>query len=102
MQETQPETAVDLYLRLLKRSLTDTVRPDRPDYVPLDPQGRLKGPLYRQFMRYLRTRGIDAVYREERWDVRKREEGRDWPLHADTMIGLRRLDNVEECVRTVL
>jgi O-methyltransferase len=31
-----------------------------------------------------------------------RIEGRDWPAHAETMVGLRRLDNIEECVIDVI
>ncbi len=32
----------------------------------------------------------------------QREFGVDWPAHAETMVGLRRLDNVEDCVRAVI
>ncbi|MGH8983462.1 MAG: TylF/MycF/NovP-related O-methyltransferase [Acidimicrobiia bacterium] len=32
----------------------------------------------------------------------EREFGLDWPEHAETMVGLRRLDNVEECIADVL
>ena len=28
-----------------------------------------------------------------------REEGLDWPPMAETMIGLRRLDNLHDCIR---
>src|SRR5439155_943401 len=31
-----------------------------------------------------------------------RAGGRDWPERAETMIGLRRLDNLERCIRTVV
>ena len=31
-----------------------------------------------------------------------RADGRDWPPTAETMIGLRRLDNIQHCVETVL
>ena len=31
-----------------------------------------------------------------------RAEGRDWPLVAETMIGFRRLDNLEMCIRKVV
>lgn len=36
------------------------------------------------------------------WNPKAREEGRDWPPGAETMIGLRRLDNLERCVRDVV
>jgi O-methyltransferase len=37
-------------------------------------------------------------------DRSRREEGRDWPapLYAETMIGMRRLDNLQRCVQDVL
>lgn len=31
-----------------------------------------------------------------------RYEGRDWPLEAETMIGIKRLDNIEYCIRQIL
>jgi len=35
-------------------------------------------------------------------DPQVREEGRDWPSEAETMIGLKRLDNLQYCVEQVL
>jgi hypothetical protein len=32
----------------------------------------------------------------------KREEGRDWPVNAHTMVGLKRLDNIQHCVEDVI
>lgn len=40
-----------------------------------------------------------------RWvqlDPTVRAEGRDWPARAESMIGLRRLDNIQNCVTDVL
>ena len=31
-----------------------------------------------------------------------REDGRDWPPQAETMVGLRRLDNIQSCVTSVI
>jgi O-methyltransferase len=36
------------------------------------------------------------------FDAELRAEGRDWPIEAETMIGLRRLDNLQHCVTTVI
>jgi O-methyltransferase len=36
------------------------------------------------------------------FDPAARAEGRDWPPEAETMIGLRRLDNLQECITDVL
>jgi O-methyltransferase len=57
-------TARDLYLDLLKRTLTDAI------YDPVAP-------------------GMRA-------------EGRDWPSRGCTMIGLKRLDNLQSCIENVL
>ena len=63
-----------LYIDLLKRCLTNVVYGDA---------NRLHG--------------------EERpYDARARAEGRDWPAQAHTMIGLKRLDNVQFCVEDAL
>ena len=35
-------------------------------------------------------------------DRQAREEGRDWPVTAHTMIGLKRLDNLQYCVEEIL
>lgn len=35
-------------------------------------------------------------------DPSAREVGRDWPVNAETMIGLRRLENIEHCVTDVV
>ena len=54
----------DLYLNLMKLSLTDLIYDD-----------------------------VDA---------RTRQEGRDWPLRAYTMIGLERLNNLQYCIQDVI
>ncbi len=67
-----------LYLELLKSALTrmafedESLIPEDPDRVPV--------PL----------------------DLELRSVGRDWPLHAETMIGLARLENVQHAVETVI
>lgn len=51
--------------------------------------------------RALRRFGLQLVKIVE-VDPDARSEGRIWPVHAHTMIGLRRLDNLQCCVQTVL
>jgi O-methyltransferase len=66
-----------LYLDLLKGCLTRTLFPDdsiNPGFAP--------------------TVGEFARY--------KRLDGRDWPSQAETMIGLKRLDNIQFCVTEAL
>jgi Macrocin-O-methyltransferase (TylF) len=43
-----------------------------------------------------------AWHPESEYDVDKRVQGLDWPLHAHTMIGLARLDHLQQCAETVL
>jgi O-methyltransferase len=49
----------------------------------------------------LATREL-ALVKRVRFDPAARAEGRDWPPEAETMIGLRRLDNLQECITDVL
>jgi O-methyltransferase len=67
--------AGDLYLDLVKRALTNAIYRDRR-YAP---DGRL------------------LEYEDE-----LRDTGADWPAVAHTMIGMRRLDNLQHCVETAL
>ena len=69
------QSAKDLYLDLMKRCLTDLIYAD----VEEKPNLQL-----------------------EPFDETKRLEGRDWPAYAHTMIGLKRLDNLQFCVEDVL
>ncbi len=63
--------AAHLYLDLMKRCLTRLLFPDNC---------------------------VDLQHRPAGWfDREARIEGKDWPSEADTMIGLRRLENLESC-----
>lgn len=62
------------YLDLLIRTLTNTVYED-PNIAPWGPEG---------------------------FDAEARNEGRDWPSTAHTMVGRRRLDNLHQCIRTLV
>jgi hypothetical protein len=53
--------------------------------------------LYLDLMKQALT---DSLY--DNVDPRVREEGRDWPSRAYTMIGLKRLANLEHCITQVL
>ncbi|MBV9404832.1 MAG: TylF/MycF family methyltransferase [Acidobacteriaceae bacterium] len=64
------------YLQLMKRCLTRTIFPDSVMNINLVPTGQ--------------------------FDLQAREEGGDWPSEAETMIGMQRLDNLEDCVVSVI
>jgi len=91
--------AGDLYLDLMKRMLT---RSGFEDNHVITPGGsgwkhRIADPA----LQFLARRDFQLV-RNVTTDASLREEGRDWPLSAETMIGLRRLDNLQHCIETVI
>jgi len=90
-------------LELLKKSLTRSAFGER--YQPIDPlRGSWKRLLYLAHLpvrRALGTAGVELVRRTE-FDPELRAEGRDRPPDAETMIGLRRLDNIQACLTDVL
>ena len=93
-------TPVDLYLDLLKRVLTRIVIEDgNLAYAP--PAGSTAEALMNVLRMETRLQDLELVRRAP-FDLAKRTEGLDWPATAETMIGLKRLDNLEYCVRTVL
>jgi hypothetical protein len=82
----------DLYLELLMGALTHTIYPtlDRME-VPAEYMDRL-------------AEGVEET--DEGWMIfhpeLARAQGRDTPLHAQTMVGLQRMRSVRRCVETVL
>ena len=46
---------------------------------------------------FLKKRSM-MMYTETKVDLVRREAGRDWPADAETMIGLKRLDNLQWCI----
>jgi O-methyltransferase len=96
---SEGEGAAHMYLDLLKKVL---VRWDEDAFIPLEPTGSLPKRLAKGLVRRLLSlQGLEAV-RRVRFDAAKRESGRDWPPDADTMVGLKRLDNLQHCIATVL
>jgi hypothetical protein len=71
-----PDTGQALYLDLLKSCLTRTIFPDGSVNAELEPT--------------------------KLFDPAARENGRDWPTLAETMIGWKRLSHLETCVVEIL
>lgn len=104
VSETQTDLARELYLDLLKRTLTGAVAEDNDSILggvrtagspvlyknAADAFGRLAGRF-----------GFEIAYKKP-YDPELRAVGRDWPARADSMIGLQRMDNIKECVEAVL
>ena len=79
----------------MKRCLLDQVYQHR-ELIPVNPGG-VKGAL----TRYLADRGLLLV-RERTFDPARRADAKGWPYHAHTMIGHKRLQNIEACVTQAL
>ncbi|HET6748757.1 MAG TPA: TylF/MycF family methyltransferase [Actinomycetes bacterium] len=98
--EAQQRTAAELYLDLLKKCLTRYLFGE--GHVPVVPQrGTLKHLLFRPVRSWLAGKDMEVV-RHVPFDPQTRAEGRDWPAEAESMAGLRRLDNLQDLVTDVL
>jgi O-methyltransferase len=112
-------SSAELYLDLIKRCLTDSIFLDDPlaNYREYR-QKRAKALWKRLFMSWL----IKILTRRQlkivepysipwiasyadltlKQVAEMRENGRDWPARAHTMIGMKRLNNLQYCVETAL
>lgn len=92
-------TPADRYLDLLKRCLTRYDFEEDLDLIV--PRQVWKRRFWAEIEKLL-ERGDYVAYKRRPFDPWIREEGRDWPRKAETMIGLRRLDNLQECIEIVV
>jgi O-methyltransferase len=98
--EVQQRTAAELYLDLLKKCLTRYLFGE--SYVPaVPPRGTLKHTAFEPVRRWLAGKNMEVI-RHVPFDEPTRAEGRDWPARAESMAGLRRLENLQFCVTEVL
>jgi O-methyltransferase len=92
------------YLDLLKKCLTASIYDESAWQLVEGPMPMQKGLISsakRGFVRMLRKRGINLV-RLKTFDASLREQGLDWPLFGFTMVGTKRLDNIQRCIKDVL
>jgi O-methyltransferase len=94
-----PDASIDRYLDVIKKSLTHAVSSEK--YRPLGPVNPWRQAACRAVNGLLRPLNLEVVKRLP-FDPEAREHGLDWPDEADTMIGVRRLDNIRFCVEDVL
>lgn len=90
------------YLDLLKKVLVDYHRSDLSEYSPIKSKKVLS--LFLPCIKIAKIlKGIDYVVCEKKqFNLNDREEGKDWPLYADSMVGIKRLNNVQDCVIDVI
>jgi O-methyltransferase len=93
-----------LYLDLLKRSLTGSLAEDNDSIlggVRTAGSASWKRRLANLVGDVAARANVEIAYKKP-YDPALREIGRDWPSRAESMIGLRRMDNIQHCVQTVL
>jgi hypothetical protein len=100
------------YLELLKQCLTASIYDESAwhvieprDFAPVRllarPAEAVKTLIRRAILRYCRRYGMMLV-KERPFDREMRAEGRDWPCFGYTLVGHRRLENVQRCVEDAL
>lgn len=91
-----------LYLDLLKQCLTYSLWAVEYRPYPIDRYGASwLRPLRRLLREQLYKRDLVLV-EQTFYDKNRRQLGRDWPGMAHTMIGIRRLDNIQHCIECAL
>jgi len=92
-----------LYLDLMKKTLSFSLWPEPA--VPMQTNNQQRAPLKRHLVSLiswmLKHRGIELVQHRP-ITKGQRVEGRIWPAYGDTMIGLKRLDNLQYCIEKVI
>jgi len=89
----------ELYLDLLKRCLTGFLYPESSNQeVHAD---RNLPATKRHLFQFLNKRGY-KIFKTVPFDASARELGKDWPSIGYSMVGLKRLDNLQFCVESVL
>lgn len=94
----------DEYLELLKKCLTASLYDESAWKIESGFRAGRSGFFYRlrlSFYKMLARRGYRVV-KTKRFNAEKRRDGADWPMFGYSMIGTRRLDNLEQCLRSIL
>lgn len=92
------------YLELVKRSLTGALAEDNDSIL-----GGVRTQGSKRLVRRVANAAGELAQRfnlelvvKKPYDPAARETGRDWPARAESMIGLRRMDNIQRCVHTIV
>jgi O-methyltransferase len=92
-------TPEELYLHLMKQCLTRMLWKEK--YRPMTSVSGWRRVVLEPLQSFLRQVQLEVV-KIELDRMGEREEGRDWPIEAETMVGLKRLDNLQHCVTSVI
>ena len=97
-----PDETTNLYLDLMKKTLTHSLWIERTKSIDPTKMPRSAKRLAVEMLTGLLKRFRIRVVREIIPDPKRRYLGEDWPEYAHTMIGLKRLTNIEDCFKTII
>jgi O-methyltransferase len=96
------DETVRLYLDAMKKLLTASVYEESSwNILEESASGNPRTKFRSLVIRFLRKKKLLLVYTSQ-FDPSKRLHGEDWPIIGFTMIGTKRLDNLQECIERVL
>ncbi|MDP9117171.1 MAG: TylF/MycF family methyltransferase [Actinomycetota bacterium] len=91
-----------LYLELLRATLTGALSEDNDLILGLQSGGAgVKGKVANLVGSAAQRLGFELSYKRP-YDAEARRNGRDWPPRAESMIGQARMENLSDCIETVL
>lgn len=98
---TKPER---LYIDLLKKALAFTLWREPPEPIMYRNYEKpfLKRNSNKIISKILKSNGLQLCYTRDIEDENRRAEGKLFPQYAETMIGLKRLNNIEFCAEKVI
>lgn len=93
---------IDLYLNLLKKALTYYIWGETESPIGIYGGSKkfkqLGGPIIVKLLARFNLK----LMRNVNFEPKKREAGLDWPIKAHTMMGVKRLSNIEYCAKKVI
>src|ERR1035437_5927880 len=97
---------MDLATRYTDQMIKSLTRYDGvDDFIEVSPGADSPSPLKRIAGKHLATllksRGMEVV-RRIKFNKEARSGGEDWPVHADTMVGIKRLENIRDCIKATI
>lgn len=98
MEKKVSNNAIALYLDLMKKCLTYYLWGETADPVSPDAVLPFKNSFIKNRVKSFLKKNRLMIMQKFDFDPEKRAGGLDWPPLADTMIGLKRLDNLQFCV----
>ena len=95
--------AASRYIDLMKQALTFSLWPEPPIALthPIYAGTKYDNFIIAFISRILNRGGLQLV-KDRGVTAEERTNGQFWPAYADTMVGLKRLDNIQHCIETVL